>query len=203
MSEIPFDTTDFLENLQKNYQFSQPTYPNYAENHVKQMEETLAAAKATRDKKEAEELRRHEELVEAIQQLKETMKDTVMEALKMGASVNIDSNTGNINISMNSQNVQQQAIKTEETLDYQMAESTLSEISEFLDLPSFKKEFGQKTEEIKMLIAKLQDEVKAKKEPGVIKKGFIKLTELVASKEGSMITKAIWEGIKKIPGLGI
>lgn len=82
---------------------ARPAYHNYLEGQMKQMDETMRAIEKTRAEKEAEELRRHEELVDSIKQLNETMKDTVMEALKMGASVNIDSNTGIVNLSMNSQ----------------------------------------------------------------------------------------------------
>lgn len=188
-------------DIMKDIPTARPVYHNYLEGQMKQMDETMRAIEETRAEKEAEELRRHEELVDSVKQLNETIKDTVMEALKMGASVNIDSNTGIVNLSMNSQNVQQQATQTNGTFDYQIAESTLEEISEFLDLPKFQKDFGEKADEVKQLIAELRDEVKEKKELGLIKRGFTKLKELVTGVEGSLIATAIWEGAKKIPGL--
>lgn len=70
-----------------------------------------------------------------------------------------------------------------------------------MDLPKFQKDFGEKADEVKQLIAELRDEVKEKKEPGLIKREFAKLKELVIGIEGSLIATAIWEGVKKIPRL--
>ena len=184
----------------KNIQVPQPVYHDYVGN---QMNETIRAVNETHEEREAEQLRRHEELVGAINKLNNTIKETVVEALKMGASVNIDSNTGIVNLTMNSQNVQQQATQTNKALDYEVAEATLEEISEFLELPKFQKDFGEKANEIKELIEELREDVKQRSDQGVVKRGFEKLKELTTGVEGSLIATAIWEGIKKIPGLFI
>ena len=179
----------------------QPTYTNHiAEQAQRDMERSLRAVERARQEKETEELRRHEELVGAIHELNDTMKDTVLEAIRMGASVNIDSNTGNINISMNSTNVQQEANQNTE-LDYAAAETTLKEIAEFFDMPKFAKDFGEHAEEIKTLVSDLLNAVQEKQKPGIIKSGLNKLKSLAGGVTGSLIASAIFEGIKNIPGV--
>lgn len=179
----------------------EPTYTNHIASQVQNdINKSLRAVERSRAEKEAEELRRHDELVGAVRELNATMKETVLEAIKMGASVNIDSNTGNINISMNSQNVQQEISQNAE-IDYNAAESTLKEIAEFFDMPKFEKDFGEKADEVKRLVADLLVAVQEQNKPGIIKAGFNKLKELATGIKGSLIASAIFEGIKKIPGL--
>lgn len=179
----------------------QPTYTNHiAEQTQRDIERSIRAVERARQEKENEELRRHEELVGAIHELNDTMKDTVLEAIRMGASVNIDSNTGNINISMNSTNVQQEANQNTE-LDYGVTENTLKEIAEFFDMPKFAKDFGEYAEEIKTLVSDLLNAVQEKQNPGIIKSGLNKLKSLAGGVTGSLIASAIFEGIKNIPGV--
>ena len=179
----------------------QPTYTNHiAEQTQRDMERSLRAVERARQEKETEELRRHEELVGAIHELNDTMKDTVLEAIRMGASVNIDSNTGNINISMNSTNVQQEANQNTE-LDYGVTENTLKEIAEFCDMPKFVDDFGEHAEDVKTLVSDLLNAVQEKQKPGIIKSGLNKLKSLAGGITGSLIASAIFEGIKNIPGV--
>lgn len=193
----PFDGFKLSQQLAS----IQPTYTNHIVEQVQRdMERSIRAVERARQEKETEELRRHEELVGAIHELNDTMKDTVLEAIRMGASVNIDSNTGNINISMNSTNVQQEANQNTE-LDYAAAENTLKEIAEFFDMPKFAKDFGEHAEEIKTLVFDLLNAVQDKQKPGIIKSGLNKLKSLACGVTGSLIASAIFEGIKNIPGV--
>lgn len=187
--------------LLKSLSSFQPSYTNYlseqTHNHINS---SLKALEEARNEKEAEELRRHNEIVDAVRELNQTMKETVLEAIKMGASVNIDSNTGNINISMNSSNVNQEATQNAE-IDYAAAEATLKEISEFFDMPKFAKDFGEQAEEVKNLVTEILIAIQEKQRPGLIKTGLNKIKTLAGGVTGSLIASAIFEGIKKISGL--
>ena len=138
MSEkyTPVDRPQLTLDKMKAFSNFQPTYTNNLASQVqRQIEESVSAVQRAREEKEAEELRRHNELVQAVQNLDQTMKETVLEALKMGASVNIDGNTGNINISMNSTNVEQNASQ-ETGIDFEAVQGMISGIEKYFDIPT-------------------------------------------------------------------
>lgn len=175
----------------------QPTYTNILATQVQhQFEENVNAVQRAREEKEAEELRRHEELVESVHEIKQTMKETVLEALKIGANVNIDSNSGSINISMNSTNVEQHAVQ-DVGVDFEAVQSMISGIEKYFGIPELVAELGDKADVVAESLAEIKKGIE-KKDSGFIKRALNKLKELALGIESSLIATGIVEGMKKI-----
>lgn len=119
----------------------------------------------------------------------------------MWAAMNIGNNTRFINISIDSENIEQKATQSLQSFDYQMVKMTLGEIAELFDIPKFQRDFGDKADEVVNLVEKLLKEFRKENEPTVLKKGFARLKKLAGKVGSSIIADAFCEGVKKILGL--
>ena len=121
--KLPQPNFDYTNNMISSIQRSQ--------------EESLRAVQKAREEKEAEELRRHNELVAALK-----------EAGEKGATIVIGDNANGIQIQQNSAGAQQK-MDNEQTFNYEKASEVLKEISTYFEFPQFQQTFGDNTENVK------------------------------------------------------
>lgn len=192
---------DLIKRIQKEIYINHIDMFNWLEKSKEDSRRVANKINSINVARELEELRRHQVLIDTLEETNSILKDQVIEALKLGASVNIDSNAGNINLTMNSHNIQQTAEQNNEPLDYEVAENTINQISSLLTLQDSQTYFGNKEDAVKELVEVLKEDIKQRKRQKIIKCGFKKLKELATGIESSIIATAILSGIDKIPGL--
>ena len=129
-------------------------------------EESLRAVQKAREAKEAEELRRHNELVAALK-----------EAGEKGATIVIGNNANGIQIQQNSAGAQQK-MDNEQTFNYEKASEVLKEISTYFEFPQFQQTFGDNTENVKSIIQNTIAALNKKEDEGLIKKSLKVLKDL-------------------------
>lgn len=132
-----------------------------------------------RDKKEAEELHRHNELIEALKSAGEN-----------GATIVVGDNANNIQIQQKS-NLSSQEMVSSQTFDYDKALGVLKEIQEYLDYPQFEKTFKDNSETLKTIIIETINAVEEKREPSLIQKSFKVIKELAVGAGKSLIASGI------------
>ena len=123
-------------------------------------EESLRAVQKASEAKEAEELRRHNELVAALK-----------EAGEKGATIVIGDNANGIQIQQNSAGAQQK-MDNEQTFNYEKASEVLKKISTYFEFPQFQQTFGDNTENVKSIIQNTIDALNKKEDEGLIKKSL-------------------------------
>jgi hypothetical protein len=148
---------------------------------------TLAAIDETRREREAEELRRHNELVEAIRQAGES-----------GATIVIGDNAGDIQIQQNTANSSQNMDKSSE-LDYEQVIAILNEIKEYFDFPKFEETFKENTDSVKQVVEDTITACQNQEEEGLIKKSLRVLKELAIGATGSLIASGMLALLGQIP----
>lgn len=164
---------------------------NFAQDMVDQIqrdsEASLRALEATRREKEAEELRRHNELIAALKDAKEN-----------GATIIIGNNASDIQIQQNSAGAKQKMVVTE-GLDYAQVKSILCEIKEYFDLPKFQETFGDNSENIKTVVEATLDAVNKNEDEGLIKKSLRIIRDLAYNVTGNLIASGIIALISQLP----
>lgn len=150
-------------------------------------EESLRAVQKAREAKEAEELRRHNELVAALK-----------EAGEKGATIVIGDNANGIQIQQNSAGAQQK-MDNKQTFNYEKASEVLKEISTYFEFPQFQQTFGDNTENVKSIIQNTLDALDKKEDEGLIKKSLKVLKDLAIGAGGSLIGSGILALLGTIP----
>lgn len=145
----------------------------------RQNEETMRAIQEVREEKEAEELRRHNEIISALK-----------EAGEKGATIVIGDNANSIQIQQNSSGASQTMSLSQE-LDYEQVKSVLNEIRGFFDFPQFNAAFGENTENVKSVVENTLAAVENGDDEGLIKKSLRILRDLAVGAAGSLVASGI------------
>lgn len=158
-------------------------YVNPIQDHMTRMqreqEETIRSIQKAREEKEAEELRRHNELVAALK-----------EAGEKGATIVIGDNANGIQIQQNSDGSTQEMTNSQ-TFNYDKALEVLKEIKEYIDFPQFQATFGENSDNVKAIIEETIEAVENRSDEGIIKKSLRTLRELAIGTSGSLIASGI------------
>ena len=173
LSKLNFDT-DMLKNLPRIDPFQDQMARIQAE-----QERTFRNIQREREEKEAEELRRHNELVAALK-----------EAGEKGATIVIGDNANGIQIQQNSDGSTQEMTNSQ-TFNYDKALEVLKEIKEYIDFPQFQATFGENSDNVKAIIEETIEAVESRSDEGIIKKSLRTLRELAIGTSGSLIASGI------------
>lgn len=147
----------------------------------------IRAIEATRRAKEAEELRRHNELVAALK-----------EAGDKGATIIIGDNAQDIQIQQNSPGAKQKKTVSE-GLDYEQAKIILCEIKEYFELPKFKETFGDNAENIKNVVEDTLEAISNNEDEGLIKKSLRVIRDIAYNVGGNLIASGIIALVSQLP----
>lgn len=147
----------------------------------------LRAIEETRREREAEALRRHEEVIAALK-----------EAGEKGATIVVGDNATDIQIQQNSAGAYQKIDKSQ-GLDYDQTMSVLKEIRSYFEYPQFQQTFGENTENVKQVITDTLLAVENKEDEGLIKKSLHILKDLAIGAGGSMIASGILALLGTLP----
>lgn len=174
--------TDFFKNMQ----FENPMQA-HMDKMQREQEQMLRSVQRARDEKEAEELRRHNELVQAIK-----------EAAENGATIMIGDNANGIQIQQNSASSTQTMTNTQ-TLDYEKTLDVLKEIKSYIDFPQFSNTFQENAENVKNVIDSTIVAVEKKEDEKLIKKSLHLLKDLAIGAGGSLIASGILALLGTLP----
>lgn len=184
--DIDFSKVNLNLDLTKTMQFVNPM-----QDHITQMqreqEKTLRSIQKSREEKEAEELRRHNELVAALK-----------EAGEKGATIVIGDNANGIQIQQNSSNSTQEMTNSQ-TFNYDKALEILKEIKGYIEFPQFQTTFGENSENVKAIIDDTIKAVENKESEGIIKKSLHILKDLAVGASGSLIASGILALLGTLP----
>jgi hypothetical protein len=180
VSDIDFGN---IQIPQMNFDYSR----NMIDSIQRSQEESLKAVQEARDAKEAEELRRHNELLAALK-----------EAGEKGATIVIGDNVNGIQIQQNSAGAQQK-MNNSQTFNYEKASDVLMEISTYFDFPQFNQTFGNNTENVKNIIHNTIEALDKKEDERLIKKSLKVLKDLAIGAGGSLIGSGILALLGTIP----
>ena len=170
------DLSKFSLDLTKTMQYVNPVQDQMARIQREQ-EQTIRSIQKAREEKEAEELRRHNEIVAALK-----------EAGEKGATIVIGDNANGIQIQQNSDGATQEMTNSQ-TFNYDKALEVLKEIREYVDFPQFQTTFKENSENVKTII---EDTIKAVEEDvGIVKKSLRILKDLAVGASGSLIASGI------------
>lgn len=172
------DLSKFSLDLTKTMQHVNPIQDHMARMQREQ-EQTIRSIQKAKEEKEAEELRRHNELVAALK-----------EAGEKGATIIIGDNANGIQIQQNSDGAMQEMTNSQ-TFNYDKALEVLKEIKEYIDFPQFQTTFKENSENVKAII---EDTIKAaenKEDVGIVKKSLRILKDLAVGASGSLIASGI------------
>ena len=150
-------------------------------------EQALRAIDATRREKEAEELRRHNELVSALK-----------EAGDKGATIIVGDNANGIQIQQNSAGANQ-TMENAQGLDYEKTMSVLKEISGYFEYPQFQTTYGENADNVKQMVVDTITAVENKEDEGLIKKSLRLLKDLTVGATGSLIASGILSLLGTLP----
>lgn len=145
----------------------------------RQNEETFRAIEEAREEKEAEELRRHNELISALK-----------EAGEKGATIVIGDNAKSIQIQQNSSGAKQ-TLNTLQELDYDEVRSVLNEIRGYYGFPQFSTAFGDNTENVKSVVENTLIAVENGEDESLVKKSLRVLRDLAIGAAGSLVASGI------------
>ena len=172
------DLSKFSLDLTKNMQYVNPVQDQMARIQREQ-EQTIRSIQKAREEKEAEELRRHNEIVAALK-----------EAGEKGATIVIGDNANGIQIQQNSDGAMQEMTNSQ-TFNYDKALEVLKEIKEYIDFPQFQTTFKEKSENVKAIIEDTIKAVENKEDVGIVKKSLRILKDLAVGASGSLIASGI------------
>lgn len=140
-----------------------------------------------RQEKEAEELRRHNELVTALKKAGEN-----------GATIIVGDNANGIQIQQNSAGALQEMTNSQ-ALDYEKTLDILKEIKGYIDFPQFETTFQNNSENVKAVIENTIKAVERKEDEGIIKKSLNLLKDLAIGASGSLIASGILALLGTLP----
>lgn len=172
------DLSKFSLDLTKNMQYVNPVQDQMARIQREQ-EQTIRSIQKAREEKEAEELRRHNEIVAALK-----------EAGEKGATIVIGDNANGIQIQQNSDGAMQEMTNCQ-TFNYDKALEVLKEIKEYIDFPQFQTTFKENSENVKAIIEDTIKAVENKEDVGIVKKSLRILKDLAVGASGSLIASGI------------
>lgn len=172
------DLSKFSLDLTKNMQYVNPVQDQMARIQREQ-EQTIRSIQKAREEKEAEELRRHNEIVAALK-----------EAGEKGATIVIGDNANGIQIQQNSDGAMQEMTNSQ-TFNYDKALEVLKEIKEYIDFPQFQTTFKENSEKVKEIIEDTIKAVENKEDVGIVKKSLRILKDLAVGASGSLIASGI------------
>lgn len=172
---IPFDFNDIP--------LSKAEFINPAkvamENYERQEREVFEQIQMNKEEKEEEELRRHNELINALKA-----------AGKNGAKIIIGDNANDVQIQQNATNSNQSFTNTQ-TFDYEKALDVLKKIKGCFSYPQFSIDFAENSEVFKQLVERTISSVEKKEEPTLIKKSLGVLKDLSLKAGGSLLATGI------------
>lgn len=172
------DLSKFSLDLTKTMQYVNPVQDQMARIQREQ-EQTIRSIQKAREEKEAEELRRHNEIVAALK-----------EAGEKGATIVIGDNANGIQIQQNSDGAIQEMTNSQ-TFNYDKALEVLKEIKEYIDFPQFQTTFKENSENVKAIIEDTIKAVENKEDVGIVKKSLRILKDLAVGASGSLIASGI------------
>ena len=172
------DLSKFSLDLTKTMQYVNPVQDQMARIQREQ-EQTIRSIQKAREEKEAEELRRHNEIVAAVK-----------EAGEKGATIVIGDNANGIQIQQNSDGAMQEMTNSQ-TFNYDKALEVLKEIKEYIDFPQFQTTFKENSENVKAIIEDTIKAVENKEDVGIVKKSLRILKDLAVGASGSLIASGI------------
>ena len=172
------DLSKFSLDLTKTMQYVNPVQDQMARIQREQ-EQTIRSIQKAREEKEAEELRRHNEIVAALK-----------EAGEKGATIVIGDNAIGIQIQQNSDGAMQEMTNSQ-TFNYDKALEVLKEIKEYIDFPQFQTTFKENSENVKAIIEDTIKAVENKEDVGIVKKSLRILKDLAVGASGSLIASGI------------
>lgn len=172
------DLSKFSLDLTKTMQYVNPVQDQMARIQREQ-EQTIRRIQKAREEKEAEELRRHNEIVAALK-----------EAGEKGATIVIGDNANGIQIQQNSDGAMQEMTNSQ-TFNYDKALEVLKEIKEYIDFPQFQTTFKENSENVKAIIEDTIKAVENKEDVGIVKKSLRILKDLAVGASGSLIASGI------------
>ena len=180
MKELDFNN---LEGLKLNLT---PTL-SIIDDIQRQQEESLRALDSARRAKDAEELRRHNELVAALK-----------EAGEKGATIIIGDNASDVQIQQNSTGAQQ-SITKRQGLDYEQVHAILVDIKEYFTFPQFEKTFGDSAESMKTMVSETIDAVDRHEDETLIKKSLRIIRDIAVNAAGGLISAGIISLLNSLP----
>ena len=180
------DLSKFSLDLTKTMQYVNPVQDQMARIQREQ-EQTIRSIQKAREEKEAEELRRHNEIVAALK-----------EAGEKGATIVIGDNANGIQIQQNSDGATQEMTNSQ-TFNYDKALEVLKEIREYVDFPQFQTTFKENSENVKTIIEDTIKAVERKEDVGIVKKSLRILKDLAVGASGSLIASGIIALLDKLP----
>ena len=172
------DLSKFSLDLTKTMQYVNPVQDQMARIQREQ-EQTIRSIQKAREEKEAEELRRHNEIVAALKEVGEK-----------GATIVIGDNANGIQIQQNSDGAMQEMTNSQ-TFNYDKALEVLKEIKEYIDFPQFQTTFKENSENVKAIIEDTIKAVENKEDVGIVKKSLRILKDLAVGASGSLIASGI------------
>lgn len=172
------DLSKFSLDLTKTMQYVNPVQDQMARIQREQ-EQTIRSIQKAREEKEAEELRRHNEIVAALK-----------EAGEKGATIVIGDNANGIQVQQNSDGAMQEMTNSQ-TFNYDKALEVLKEIKEYIDFPQFQTTFQENSENVKAIIEDTIKAVENKEDVGIVKKSLRILKDLAVGASGSLIASGI------------
>lgn len=172
------DLSKFSLDLTKTMQYVNPVQDQMARIQREQ-EQTIRNIQKAREEKEAEKLRRHNEIVAALK-----------EAGEKGATIVIGDNANGIQIQQNSDGAMQEMTNSQ-TFNYDKALEVLKEIKEYIDFPQFQTTFKENSENVKAIIEDTIKAVENKEDVGIVKKSLRILKDLAVGASGSLIASGI------------
>ena len=172
------DLSKFSLDLTKTMQYVNPAQDQMTRLQ-KEQEQTIRSIRKAREEKEAEELRRHNEMVAALK-----------EAGEKGATISIGDNANGIQIQQNSDGAMQEMTNSQ-TFTYDKALEVLKEIKEYIDFPQFQTTFKENSENVKDIIEDTIKAVENKEDVGIVKKSLRILKDLAVGASGSLIASGI------------
>lgn len=144
-----------------------------------QHEENVRAVENNIREKEAEELRRHNELIA-----------TLKEAGKKGATIVVGDNANGVQIQQNSAGALQE-MDNVQSFDYEKAYEILNEIRTYFEYPQFSQTFGDNTNNVIQVIVDTMEAIKNKDDEGLIKKSLHVIRDLAVGATESMISSGM------------
>lgn len=172
------DLSKFSLDLTKTMQYVNPVQDQMARIQREQ-EQTIRSIQKAQEEKEAEELRRHNEIVAALK-----------EAGEKGATIVIGDNANGIQIQQNSDDAMQEMTNSQ-TFNYDKALEVLKEIKEYIDFPQFQTTFKENSENVKAIIEDTIKAVENKEDVGIVKRSLRILKDLAVGASGSLIASGI------------
>lgn len=172
-SNVPINQ-DFLENI-----ITANPFQDQMAHFQHEEDARLREIQRCSEEKEAEELRRHNEMIEALKTAGEN-----------GATIVIGDNANGIQIQQKSYGTSQ-SMTNSQAFNYEKASEVLKEIHDYIDFPQFQTTFKDNSNNVKEIIEETIKAVEERKEPNLIQKSLHVLKDLAIGAGGSLIASGM------------